>query len=253
MLQIESKIILITGAASGIGFAIAEEFAKYKATVILSDINAKQGDRAAAKLREQGGKAQFIQADVTDQQQVADLIKQIVEQHGRLDGAVNNAGVEGDQTRIADIDEQEFDQIMSVNVKGVWLCMKAEIQQMLQQERGGAIVNISSVAGLIGAHSMGAYAASKHAVIGLTKTAAVEYAKKKVRVNAVCPAVIRTPMYERAIEMSPQLEKLVVSVNPSKRLGETEEVAQAVLWLISDASSFTTGAALTVDGGLTAQ
>ena len=175
----------------------------------------------------------------------------MVGQYGRLDIAFNNAGIEGAPVRSAEVSEADFDQIMAVNVKGVWLCMKFELQQMLMQGHG-VIINTASVAGLIGAHSMSVYAASKHAVVGLTRTAAVEYASKGIRVNAVCPAVIRTPMVERAIEQLPKLEQGIILNNPSHRLGTTREVAQAVLWLASDASSFTNGATLTVDGGLTA-
>ena len=154
--------------------------------------------------------------------------------------------------RTADVHESDFDRLMAVNVKGVWLCMRAELRQMLAQG-GGVIVNMASVAGLVGAHSLPIYAASKHAVVGLTKSAAVEYAPKNVRVNAVCPAIIRTPMVERAFEMMPQLAESTIASNPSRRLGEPEEVAGAVLWLCSDAASFVNGATVTVDGGFTAR
>jgi NAD(P)-dependent dehydrogenase (short-subunit alcohol dehydrogenase family) len=175
----------------------------------------------------------------------------VVAHFGRLDCAFNNAGIEEEHMRLADCAEDTFDRIMAVNVKGVWLCMKYQLAQMLVQG-GGSIVNTASVAGLVGAPKMAAYSASKHAVIGLTKSAAVEYGRKNIRVNAVCPGVIRTVMYERAVQTDPRLGSSVAQLHPVGRIGEAPEVAAVVLWLCSDAASFVTGHAHTVDGGLTA-
>ncbi len=251
MAQLQNKITLITGGGSGIGRETAVLFAKHGAKVAVVDLNPIGGQETVQMIVEQGGDAFFIEADVSKTAAVEKMMGEVVAKQGRLDIAFNNAGIEGAPVRSAEVSEADFDQIMAVNVKGVWLCMKFELQQMLMQG-GGVIINTASVAGLIGAHSLSVYAASKHAVVGLTRTAAVEYASKGIRVNAVCPAVIRTPMVERAIEQLPKLEQGIIMNNPSHRLGTTQEVAQAVLWLASDASSFTNGATLTVDGGLTA-
>ena len=252
MTSLTNKVTLITGAGAGIGRAAALAFAQAGARLALVDVNEEAGATTATLIREAGGEAIFVRADVRQAAEVARMVQATVAHFGRLDCAFNNAGIEGPPTRTADTPEADFDQIIAVNLKGVWLCMKYEIQQMLAQG-GGVIVNTASVAGLVGAHSMPAYAASKHGVIGLTKTAAVEYARKNIRVNAVCPAVIRTAMVERALDVMPQLAEGMIAANPSRRLGEPAEVAAAVLWLCSDAASFVTGAALTIDGGLTAQ
>lgn len=252
MKSLINKVVLITGAGAGIGRATALAFAHAGARLALADVDEDAGTTTANMVQEIGSEALFLRADMSQATDVAQMVQATVAHFGQLDCAFNNAGIEGPPTRTADVTETEFDQILAVNLKGVWLCMKYEIQQMLRQG-GGVIVNTASVAGLVGAHSMPAYAASKHGVIGLTKTAAVEYARKNIRVNAVCPAVIRTAMVNRALEVMPQLAEGMIAANPSRRLGEPEEVAAAVLWLCSDAASFTTGAALTIDGGLTAQ
>ncbi len=245
-------VALITGAASGIGRAIALTFAARGARVVLVDIDAGSGYKTLQELHEGGSEAIFLQADVSQAVEVAQVIAEAVARFGRIDCAVNNAGIEGTPVRTADAAEEEFDHIMAVNVKGVWLCMKYELRQMVLQG-GGSIVNMASIAGLVGAHSLPIYSASKHAVIGLTRSAAVEYARKNIRVNAVCPAVIRTPMIDRAFNLLPQFERTTIAANPSRRLGEPQEVANAVVWLCSDAASFTNGATLTVDGGFVAQ
>lgn len=198
-----------------------------------------------------GGEAIFIKADVAHAADVEVLIEKIVATYGRLDCAFNNAGIEIEHLPLADSDEEVFDRIMNVNVKGVWLCMKYEIRQMLKQG-GGVIANTSSVAGLVGAPLQPIYAASKHAVIGLTKTAAVEYGRAGIRINAVCPGIIRTPMLDRAIAREPRREKSIEKAHPIGRLGEAEEIANAALWLCSDSASFVTGHSLAVDGGLVA-
>lgn len=251
-MQLDGKIALITGGSSGIGRETAVLFANHGAKLAIADLNPDGGQETVQLIREAGGTAFFVQTDVSQAVQVENMVNGVVAEYGRLDIAFNNAGIDGLPVRTADGSEDEYDRIMAVNAKGVWLCLKYEIQQMLLQG-GGTIINTASVAGLIGAHSMSAYAASKHAVVGLTRTAAVEYARKGIRVNAVCPAIIRTAMVERAFAHLPQLEQGAIQNNPSHRIGDPREVAEAVLWLASDASSFTTGATLTVDGGLTAQ
>lgn len=245
------KAVLVTGAAGGIGRAAALAFARAGARVAVSDVNAAGGDETVGLIAQAGGEAIFVKADVSREAEVEALIAKTVTAFGRLDCAFNNAGIEEESKPLADCDEALFDRIMAVNVKGAWLCMKHEIRQMLKQG-GGVIVNTASVAGLVGAPLQPVYAASKHAVVGMTKTAAAEYGKAGIRINSVCPGVIRTPMLERAIEREPRREKSIVKIHPIGRIGEAEEIAGAVLWLCSDAASFVTGHQLAVDGGLTA-
>ena len=252
MFHFAHKIVLVTGGASGIGLATAEAFAAAGATVIISDIAADNGRATAETLTAAGHTVHFIPADVTQVNQVAQMMAEIQTTFGRLDIAINNAGIEGPLLRTAEVSEEAFDQIMAVNVKGVWLCMKAEIPLMLAQG-GGAIVNTASVAGLVGAHSLPIYSASKHAVVGLTRSAALEYARKGIRINAVCPSFVQTPMVERAVSQLPQFGQGIINSHPSRRLGQAAEIAAAILWLASDQASFVTGATLPVDGAFTAQ
>lgn len=249
-MRFDNKLVLVTGGGGGIGRASALAFARAGAKVAVTDRDVKAGEETAAQVQALGAEAIFIKADVTQAAEVQAMVAQVVAHYGRLDCAFNNAGIEEEHMRLADCDEAIFDRIMGVNVKGVWLCMKYQIAQMLTQG-GGSIVNTASVAGLVGAPKMSAYSASKHAVIGLTKSAAVEYGRKRIRVNAVCPAVIRTVMFERAVLADPKLGQAVTNIHPIGRIGEADEVAAAVLWLSSDAASFVTGHAHTVDGGLT--
>ena len=251
MADFKDKVVLVTGGGGDIGRATALAFASAGAVVTVTDISREAGQATVAQITAKGGKAAFIHADVGRAADVKALVEQVVAAHGRLDCAFNNAGIEEEHMRLADCTEDTFDRIMNVNVKGVWLCMKHQLAQMHAQG-SGAIVNTASVAGLVGAPKMAAYSASKHAVVGLTKSAAVEYGRKGVRVNAVCPGIIRTQMYERALQADPQVEKFAVAAHPIGRLGRAEEVAAVVLWLCSDAASFVTGHAHTVDGGLTA-
>lgn len=248
---LSGQVALVTGAANGIGRATAQAFAQQGVKVVVSDVDAKGGETTVELIRAAGGEATFIRCDVTRDAEVKALVEGTVAAYGRLDYAFNNAGIEIEKGKLADGEESEFDAIMGVNVKGVWLCMKHQIPVMLEQG-GGAIVNTASVAGLGAAPKMSIYAASKHAVIGLTKSAAIEYAKKKVRINAVCPAVIDTDMFRRAYEADPKKAEFAAAMHPVGRVGRVEEIASAVLYLCSDNAGFTTGIALPVDGGATA-
>jgi NAD(P)-dependent dehydrogenase (short-subunit alcohol dehydrogenase family) len=243
------KVVLITGAAAGIGEATARSFAEQGAKVVLADID-KQGEQLAQDLCAQGYQAVFQACDVGNSTSVTALFTFIQDTFGRLDIAFNNAGIDIESDKLAEGSEDVFDKIMEVNVKGVWLCMQHEIQSMLKTG-GGAIVNTASIAGLGAAPKMSIYAASKHAVVGLTKSAAVEYAKKGIRVNAICPAVIDTNMYRRAIAGDEKKAHMIAAMHPIGRVGNVEEVAAGVLYLSSDTAGFTTGITLPIDGGLT--
>ena len=238
------QVALVTGAAAGIGRATAQAFAAEGLKVVVADLDVAGGEGTVQLIREAGGEALFVRCNVTQDADVQNLMAQVVNAYGRLDYAFNNAGIEIEKGKLADGTLDEFDAIMSVNVKGVWLCMKYQLPLLLAQG-GGAIVNTASVAGLGAAPKMSIYAASKHAVIGLTKSAAIEYAKKKIRVNAVCPAVIDTDMFRRAYEADPRKGEFAAA-HPVGRIGTVEEVASAVLYLCSDGAAFTTGHALSV-------
>ncbi|MGI8856254.1 MAG: glucose 1-dehydrogenase [Thermomicrobiales bacterium] len=244
----QGKVALVTGGGSGIGRASSLAFAVLGARVVVSDIAPSGAEATVGMIRDAGGEASFIRADVSQSAAVAALIRATVERYGRLDYAHNNAGIEGAVGSLLDYPEEVWDAVMAVNLKGVWLCMKEEIPQMLAQG-GGAIVNTSSIAGLRGGRLLFAYGASKFGVIGMTKSASQEFAGRGIRVNAVCPGVIDTPMVARAFtpEITANLKERQMG-----RLGTPEEIAQAVVWLCSDAASFVTGAALPIDGGSTA-
>ena len=245
------QVALVTGGAAGIGRATAQAFAAEGLKVVISDLDVAGGEGTVQLIRDAGGEATFVRCDVTREAEVKALMERTLAAYGRLDYAFNNAGIEIEKGKLAEGSEAEFDAIMGVNVKGVWLCMKYQIPLMLAQG-GGAIVNTASVAGLGAAPKMSIYSASKHAVIGLTKSAAVEYAKKKIRVNAVCPAVIDTDMFRRAYESDPKKGEFAAAMHPVGRIGKVEEIACAVLYLCCDGAGFTTGHALAVDGGATA-
>lgn len=251
MVSHSGQVALVTGGAAGIGRTTALAFAAKGMKVVVSDVDVDSGEATVALILGSGGEATFVRCDVTSDQQVAALMAAVLTSYGRLDYAFNNAGIEIEKGRLAEGTEAEFDSIMGVNVKGVWLCMKHQLPVMLQQG-GGVIVNTASVAGLMAAPKMSIYCASKHAVIGLTKSAAIEFAKKKVRVNAVCPAVIDTDMFRRAYEADPKKGEFAIAMHPVGRIGKVEEIAAAVLYLCSDAAAFTTGQALAIDGGVTA-
>jgi NAD(P)-dependent dehydrogenase (short-subunit alcohol dehydrogenase family) len=245
------QVALVTGAGNGIGRATALAFAAQGIKVVVSDVDVTGGEGTVALIRDGGGTASFIRCDVTRDEDVRAMVAQTVATYGSLDYAFNNAGIDIEKGKLADSTEAEFDALMAVNIKGVWLCMKHQIPVMLAQG-GGAIVNTASVAGLIAAPKMGIYCATKHAVVGLTKSAAVEYGKKNIRVNAVCPAVIDTEMFRRAEAADPKKGAFAKAMHPIGRIGQAEEVAAAVLYLCCDAAGFATGVSLPVDGGVTA-
>ena len=248
----EDQVALVTGAGGGIGRATALAFAREGARVVASDVEGAGGEETARLVREAGGDAVHFACDVTRPGEVNGLVQAAVDAFGRLDCAHNNAGIEGAYGRTADCDEENFDRTCAVNLKGVYLCLKAEIAHMLRQEGGGAIVNTASVAGVEGAKNLPAYVASKHGVVGLTRTAALEYATRGIRVNAVCPGPIRTRMLEALMEENPRMEPAMIAAVPMRRLGKPEEIAEAVVWLCSDRASFVTGQGIVVDGGFTA-
>ena len=250
--QFEGKVALVTGAASGIGRASALAFARAGAKTVIADVVVEGGEETVRMIKAAGGDALFVRVDVSQAAEVETLIQKIVERYGRLDYAHNNAGIEGEGAPTADCTEENWDRIININLKGVWLCMKYAIPQMLKQG-GGAIVNTASVAGLIGVPGGSAYCAAKGGVVQLTRTAALEYATAGIRVNAVCPGAIRTPMVERIVANRPEVEAVFIAGEPIGRLGKPEEIAEAVVWLCSDAASFVTGVPLPVDGGWVAQ
>jgi NAD(P)-dependent dehydrogenase (short-subunit alcohol dehydrogenase family) len=252
--NLADKVALITGAGSGIGRATALAFAHAGAHVVVADIDGDSGAATCQQIRAAtGAVARFVPVDVTDAAQVAAMVDQVVAAYGRLDCAFNNAGIIGTAfVPTSEYSEAVWDQVIRINLKGVWLCMKYELLQMLKQG-GGAIVNTASVSGLVGSRVGPAYIASKHGVVGLTRAAALENAAANIRVNAVCPSWIATPMTDTYTTDNPERQALLLARQPGGRLGTPEEVAEAVLWLCSDAASFVTGHALAVDGGLVAQ
>lgn len=248
----ENKVALVTGGSFGIGQATAIAFAQRGAQVIIADCIEDNECGTLKAIESFGGRAIFISCDVSQNTQVKSLMEQINNVYGRLDFAFNNAGIEGISGTTQLCTEENWDKTIDVNLKGIWLCMKYEIEQMLKYG-GGAIVNCASIAGLVGFQGLPAYVASKHGVIGLTKTAALEFAKQNIRVNAVCPGVIKTAMIDRFTGKNKEVEKQFESMEPVGRMGKPEEVANAVMFLCSEASSFITGDALAVDGGWIAQ
>lgn len=258
--RLDGKVALVTGGGSGIGRATALAFAREGARVVVADITVEAGEATVRMIQEASGEACFCTADVSKAAEVQALVQRAVDTYGRLDCAHNNAGVEGLRgvplAPTADLTEDMWDYTININLKGVWLCMKYEIPPMLSQG-GGVIVNSASILGLVGLPTGAAYVASKHGVVGLTKTAALEYAQAGLRINAVCPGFIQTPLVDRLVELTsrenPHITEQVTARHPVGRLGTPEEVAEVVVWLCSDAASFVTGHTMTVDGGYVAQ
>jgi NAD(P)-dependent dehydrogenase (short-subunit alcohol dehydrogenase family) len=247
----ENKVALVTGAGAGIGLVTAKAFAEAGASVALADHHEKSVRAAVKDLVASGHKALAIRCDVADEHEVATMVEKTVSTFGRLDFAFNNAGVQSAAVEIADTTSKEFDRVNAINLRGVWSCMKYELLQMRKQGNG-AIVNNSSLGGLVGLPGRAIYHASKHGVIGLTKSAALEYASRGIRINAVCPGTINTPMVKNMLAKEPEAMKEILREQPIGRLGEPEEIAAAVLWLCSPGASFVIGHALAVDGGFTA-
>jgi len=248
----ENKVALITGAAAGIGFASAEAFANAGASVVLADIDGAAAKEAAGKLTAAEHKALGLRCDVADEDEVAAMIRAAVAAFGRIDAAFNNAGVHVVRADTADVEGRDFDRIIAINLRGVFNCMKHELRQMLQQG-SGAIVNCSSQSGLVGIAGLGAYTASKHGVIGLTKAAALEYAAKGIRINAVCPGTTETPLVQGLMKTEPGRLDAVIRDIPLGRMGRPEEIASAVLWLCSDGAGFMIGQTVMPDGGYCAR
>ena len=247
MALLQDKVCMVTGGSSGIGRATSLVFAREGARVVVSDVNESAGEETVRSISEAGGEAMFVRADVSRRGDGELLVVRAVEAYGRLDCAFNNAGVAGPQVETHEYPEDAWEKVIAVNLRGVWLCMKYEIRQMLSQG-SGSIVNTSSIAGLVGG-AAAAYNASKHGVIGLTKQAALEYATRGIRVNAICPSIILTPMIESVFEVRPEVEAQWMDSQPNRRFGTPEEVASVVVSLISDASSYVTGHAMPIDGG----
>jgi NAD(P)-dependent dehydrogenase (short-subunit alcohol dehydrogenase family) len=248
---LEGKVGLVTGGTSGIGRDTAVLFAKSGVKVVVAGRREREGQETVELVRGAGSDGLFVQADVSKAPEVDALILRTVERFGRLDVAFNNAGIEGAWVPIIRQSEEDWDRTINVNLKGTWLCLKYEIQQMLKQGSGGAIVNMASITGLVGSAGAAAYSASKHGVIGLTKSAALENARARIRINAVCPAAVETPMSARLFGV-PAVHKYVLSCHPIGRFGKPTEIAEAVVWMCSDRASFMTGQSLVLDGGFLA-
>jgi NAD(P)-dependent dehydrogenase (short-subunit alcohol dehydrogenase family) len=249
--ELEGKVGLVTGGTSGIGRATAVLFAKAGAKVVVAGRREREGKETVELVRAAGGDGLFVKTDRSKASEVDALIHKAVEKFGRLDIAFNNAGIEGVWVSIISQSEEDWDRTIETNLKGVWLCLKYEIRQMLKQGGGGAIVNMASVMGLVGASGAAAYTASKHGVVGLTKAAALETARSGIRINVVCPAVIESLMAER-LYGAPEVHKSVLSLHPIGRFGRPTEIAEAVVWMCSDRASFMTGQSVVLDGGFLA-
>jgi len=249
---LENKVVLVTGGASGIGHATVQRLTQDGAHVIVADTQVELAQKVVAEINSNGS-AEVCELDVAEPGAAAAAIKKIVVRHGRLDGAFNNAGITGPTVKLLDIDPEEWAQVLAVNLTGVFSCVQAEIEQMVKQEAGGNIVNTASICGLVALPHATAYNAAKHGVVGITKSAAVEYGPKKIRVNAVCPGFIDTPMLAKGAGANEEVLNGVVNSLPIRRVAEAKEVADVVAWLLSDQSSYVTGIAMPIDGGWTAQ
>ena len=250
----DGRTALVTGGGSGIGREASLLFAERGARVVVADLVAEGGEETANAIRDRGGEAVFVRADVTRADEVHAMIDAAVASFGGVDCAINSAGTSTPaRTRTHEFSEEEWCRVLDVNLTGVWLCMKEEIARMLEGGRGGAIVNLSSIYGLVAAAGTAAYTASKHAVAGLTKTAALDYAKQGIRVNALSPGYTRTPLVERVISHKPEIEDWFIERTPLGRMGIPREIAEAGVWLCSDAAAYLNGVILPVDGGVVAQ
>jgi len=244
-----SKVAIITGGASGIGMATAVAFANLGAKVVVADI--QDGSETVELIKKAGGEGIFVKCDVSQEADVKAMVDKTIKTYGRLDFGINNAGIEGVQTSLQDLTEKDWDRTISINLKGIWLCMKHEIPYLLQQGKG-AIVNTASIAGVVAFQNMAAYVSSKHGVVGLTKVAAMELAKTGIRVNAICPGVIKTPMVDRAL-VSSEIVNAYNAMIPMGRMGTPDEMAGTIVYLCSDAAAYVTGHAMVADGGWVAQ
>jgi NAD(P)-dependent dehydrogenase (short-subunit alcohol dehydrogenase family) len=249
--RLVGKVALVTGGGSGIGRASSLAFAKEGARVVVADIENEKGRETVSLIEKKGGQAIFVNADISKSDQVESLVNKAVRTYGRLDCAHNNAGILGAMRLTADYEEDEWERIVRINVTGTWLCIKYEIPQMLAQ-KSGSIVNTASVLGLVGSGRAPAYSTSKHAVVGLTKSAALSYAESGIRINAICPGFTETPMIDPLTGGDPKIEADMHARHPIGRMAKPEEVAEAAIWLCSDAASFVTGHAMAVDGGFVA-
>lgn len=250
---LQGKVAIVTGGASGIGRSTALALAHEGVRIVIADVVEQDGERIVQEIQRIGGDALFVKTDVSQSADVQALVNKTIETYGRLDYGINNAGIGGTSALTADYPESDWSRVIGVNLTGVWLCVKYEIPQILKQG-GGVIVNVSSILGVVGFANASAYVASKHGIIGLTKVAAIEYAAQGLRVNAVCPAFIATPMLEQAgLTEDSEMYKAIVGLHPIKRLGTSREVAEMIVWLCSDAAAFVTGSAMLVDGGYIAQ
>ncbi|QCX74753.1 2,5-dichloro-2,5-cyclohexadiene-1,4-diol dehydrogenase [Streptomyces sp. YIM 121038] len=250
-LLLEGKVAVVTGAAAGIGRAAAQVFSAHGARLVLADIDAEGGEGTVALVEQNGGKAVFLSTDVTVADQVDAMVEAAMRTFGRLDCAFNNVGIDGDSAPLAESTDSNWQRVTDVNLTGTYLCMRAELRVMAVQQ-AGSVVNTSSIAGLVGVNmGLSAYTAAKHGVVGLTKAAALEYADKNIRVNAVCPGAVRTALLDHAIRSGALTEEQARGLQPLGRLGAPHEIAQAAAWLCSDHASFVTGIAMPVDGGAT--
>jgi len=251
--MLQNKVILVTGGSTGIGRATAKVLGREGAIVVIADVQDEEGANTVKMVADAGGQAEFHHVDVADYDAVHALVDTVVSNHGALDGAFNNAGIEGPSAKILKLDVADWERILRVNLTGVFVCMKCEIEQMVKQDRGGSIVSTASAAGLIGIPGAAGYNASKHGVVGLTKTVALEYATKNVRVNAVCPGFIDTPMLNRVTDASIKIREQLIDAVPMRRVAQPSEIGEVVAWLMSEKSSYVTGVAMPVDGGWVAQ
>ena len=250
---LESKVALVTGGSTGIGRATSIILAREGATVVIADLQDEEGAKTVEMVEDADGRAEYHHVDVGDYDQVSGLVAGIADRHGSLDCAFNNAGIEGPTAKIENYSMEDWDRVIRVNLTGVFICMKCEIEQMITQDNGGSIVGTSSAAGLVGVPGAPGYNAAKHGVIGLTKTVALEYASRNIRVNAVCPGFIETPMYDRVTKASKKIREQLLGMIPIRRAANASEIGDVVAWLMSEQSSYVTGVALPVDGGWVAQ